>query len=217
MDSETMDESETTRDSASFVKNPILIQARRASIVEAAIDVFWQKGFHRTRISDIARAAGLSQGSIYNYVESKEALLYLVCEDHLNLYRDHVRAALATATTPQERVMRLIDATVEATFLFRRHFMIMLREMHHISPARRRAFMRLAAEQRKFCQGILEEAVPLEEIGSPDPALLANLLLFLPSFMASRGWDRGLPEDRAVIERDLRRFILRGLGLPASR
>ena len=45
---------------ASFVKNPILIRARRAVIVEAAIEVFWRKGFHSTRISDIAKVAGLS-------------------------------------------------------------------------------------------------------------------------------------------------------------
>lgn len=198
---------------ASFVKNPILIQARRAVIVEAAIEVFWRKGFHSTRISDIAKVAGLSQGSIYNYIESKEALLYMVCEDHLGLYRDHVTKALADAKTPRERITRLIDATVEATFLFRRHFMIMLREIHHIAPARRREFMRLAAEQRKFCQDILEEAVSMEEIGSPDPALLANLLLFLPSFMAARGWDRGLSLDQSAVERDLRGFILRGLGI----
>ncbi len=197
----------------SFVKNPILIQARRAVIVEAAIEVFWRKGFDATRISDIAKAAGLSQGSIYNYIESKEALLYMVCEDHLGLFREHVNTAIAKASTPRERVIRLIDATVEATFLFRRHFMIMLREIHHIAPARRRTFMRLAAEQRKFCQGILEEAVSLEEIGSPDPALLANLLLFLPSFMAARGWDQGISQDRTEVEKDLRGFILRGLGI----
>ena len=201
---------------ASFVKNPILIRARRAVIVEAAIEVFWRKGFHSTRISDIAKVAGLSQGSIYNYIESKEALLYMVCEDHLSLYRDHVTNALADTATPRERITRLIDATVEATFLFRRHFMIMLREIHHIAPARRRAFMRLAAEQRKFCQDILEEAVSIDEIGSPDPALLANLLLFLPSFMAARGWDRGLSLDQSAVERDLRGFILRGLGIEAG-
>jgi AcrR family transcriptional regulator len=198
---------------ASFVKNPILLRARRAVIVEAAIEVFWRKGFHSTRISDIAKVAGLSQGSIYNYIESKEALLYMVCEDHLGLYRDHVSKALAGANSPRERITRLIEATVESTFLFRRHFMIMLREIHHIAPPRRRAFMRLAAEQRKFCQDILEEAVKLDEIGSPDPALLANLLLFLPSFMAARGWDRGLSLDRAAVERDVRGFILRGLGI----
>jgi AcrR family transcriptional regulator len=208
--------SATENQNASFVKNPILIRARRAVIVEAAIEVFWRKGFHSTRMSDIAKAAGLSQGSIYNYVESKEALLYMVCEDHLRLYRDHVNRALADATTPRERITRLIDATVEATFLFRRHFMIMLREIHHIAPARRRAFMRLAAEQRKFCQSILEEAVSLNEIGSPDPALLANLLLFVPSFMAARGWDQGLSLDRSAVERDLRGFIMRGLGIAES-
>jgi AcrR family transcriptional regulator len=46
-------------------------------IVEAALDVFGRLGFARAQMSDVAEAAGVSVGMLYNYVEGKEALLLL--------------------------------------------------------------------------------------------------------------------------------------------
>ncbi|MEY2468112.1 MAG: hypothetical protein QOF21_810 [Actinomycetota bacterium] len=46
-------------------------------IVEAALSVFGSKGFARAQMSDVAAAAGVSVGTLYNYVESKDALMLL--------------------------------------------------------------------------------------------------------------------------------------------
>ena len=48
---------------------------RRAHILDAATNVFAGRGFHRTTIRDVARAAGVADGTIYNYFENKTALL----------------------------------------------------------------------------------------------------------------------------------------------
>ncbi len=52
-----------------------LIATRRSQILAAAAQVFAVKGFHSTTIKDIARAAGIADGTIYNYFENKTALL----------------------------------------------------------------------------------------------------------------------------------------------
>lgn len=52
-----------------------LIQARRDQILAAAIDVFAEKGFQRATIRDVAKAAGIADGTIYNYFENKTALM----------------------------------------------------------------------------------------------------------------------------------------------
>ena len=60
------------------MKDPIqeqLIAARRSQILDAAAKVFAEKGFHLTTIKDIAREAGIADGTIYNYFENKTALL----------------------------------------------------------------------------------------------------------------------------------------------
>lgn len=52
-----------------------LIALRRAQILEAATKVFAEKGFSRATTKDIARAAGISEGTIYTYFASKTDLL----------------------------------------------------------------------------------------------------------------------------------------------
>lgn len=53
----------------------LLISARRNQILDAATKVFAEKGVHRATIKDIARAAGIADGTIYNYFANKDALL----------------------------------------------------------------------------------------------------------------------------------------------
>lgn len=53
---------------------------RLARLMDAAVEVFIARGYRRTQMADIARAAGVSQGTLYNYVESKEALFFLIID-----------------------------------------------------------------------------------------------------------------------------------------
>ena len=48
---------------------------RRTQILEAAARVFAEKGFHPSTVRDVAKAAGVADGTIYNYFENKAALL----------------------------------------------------------------------------------------------------------------------------------------------
>lgn len=66
--------------------NPIqtmLVAARRTQILDAAITVFSEKGFHRATIKEIARVAGIADGTIYTYFASKDEVLLAVL-DRLN-------------------------------------------------------------------------------------------------------------------------------------
>ncbi len=53
---------------------------RRAAVVAAALDEFYEKGFAAARMEDIAGRAGLSKGGLYLYFDSKEALFEAVIE-----------------------------------------------------------------------------------------------------------------------------------------
>ncbi|MBN6187106.1 TetR/AcrR family transcriptional regulator [Aneurinibacillus sp. BA2021] len=64
----------------SMVKDPKLIEKRREQIIEAAVELFISKGFHKTTTREISRASGFSIGTLYEYIESKEDVLYLVCD-----------------------------------------------------------------------------------------------------------------------------------------
>ena len=57
-----------------------VIEARRNQILDAATHVFATQGFHPTTIKDIAKEAGIADGTIYNYFQNKSALLIGIFE-----------------------------------------------------------------------------------------------------------------------------------------
>ena len=61
----------------------LVVRARREQIIDAATRVFAEKGFRRATTREVARAAGVSEGTIYNYFEDKDALLLAIL-DRLN-------------------------------------------------------------------------------------------------------------------------------------
>lgn len=65
----------------SMIKDQRLIRERRKQIIVGAVRLFVEKGFHKTTTREIARECGLSIGTMYEYIQSKEDVLYLVCDD----------------------------------------------------------------------------------------------------------------------------------------
>ncbi|MBW4439064.1 MAG: TetR/AcrR family transcriptional regulator [Pleurocapsa minor GSE-CHR-MK-17-07R] len=71
-----------------------LIAARRNQILDAAAVVFAEHGFHPTTIRDIARHAGIADGTIYNYFDNKTALLLGIFERaKASIVQQHMPAA----------------------------------------------------------------------------------------------------------------------------
>ncbi|MBU9724337.1 MULTISPECIES: TetR/AcrR family transcriptional regulator [Bacillaceae] len=64
----------------SLVKDERLIKTRREQIVKAAVELFNRKGYHGTTTREVAQASGFSIGTLYEYIGSKEDILYLVCD-----------------------------------------------------------------------------------------------------------------------------------------
>ena len=79
---------------------------KRSLITEAAVDVFAAKGFHQARVSDIARRAGVADGTIYLYFKNKEDLLLSIFEEKMDQLLEGLGEALADAHDPVEQIRR---------------------------------------------------------------------------------------------------------------
>lgn len=73
-------------------------------ILEAAIEVFAEKGFHRARISDIARRAGVADGTIYLYFRNKDDVLLTIFEEKMGILIAGLHEVLAEVDDPLEKV-----------------------------------------------------------------------------------------------------------------
>lgn len=84
-------------------------EARPAEIVEAALEVFAEKGFSAARIDDVAARAGISKGTLYLYFASKEELFKAVVRQALLPGLARVEAMLAAHPgTASERIRAVI-------------------------------------------------------------------------------------------------------------
>jgi AcrR family transcriptional regulator len=72
-----------TRDIRTFSDDEKLVKERRRQIVDAAIQVFVTNSYEKARMSDIAKACGISKGLLYHYVRRKDDILYLIARDQM--------------------------------------------------------------------------------------------------------------------------------------
>lgn len=99
-----------TKEVPSLVKDPDLLKTRRIQIIEAAVSLFTDQGFHKTTTRQIARAAGMGVGSLYEYVRTKEDILYLVT-DHIHAsIENRLRGAIRQAESGREALEEAITA-----------------------------------------------------------------------------------------------------------
>jgi len=61
-------------------------QQKQKRILHAATELFGLHGFHRVAIDEIAKKAGVSKGTVYNFAESKDDLYFKVVEDELSAW-----------------------------------------------------------------------------------------------------------------------------------
>lgn len=90
---------------------------RRQQILDAAIPLFARQGFDPTSVSQIAREAGLSHGTIFLYFTTKEALFHAAVMEPLTIAEEQYQRILLGEGTPLERIRRMIR---EQLFLFAR-------------------------------------------------------------------------------------------------
>ena len=89
-------------------------QARRAEILDAALEVFSARGYHPASIDEIAQAAGVSKALIYEHFDSKLELHLSLIETHADELFERVAAAAAPGPDAAER----LEAGLDAVFTF---------------------------------------------------------------------------------------------------
>ncbi len=82
-------------------------------ILDAAVRVFAQKGFFKARISDIAKGAGVADGTVYLYFKNKDDILIQVFEVNLDRILKELHLELSVLPGPLEKLERWFRYQVE--------------------------------------------------------------------------------------------------------
>src|SRR5258707_6844459 len=78
--------------------------SKRERILRAATDVFARNGYFNAKVSEIAKAAGVADGTIYLYFDGKEDLLVTIFREHTRNYLQSLEREMATINRAEERL-----------------------------------------------------------------------------------------------------------------
>jgi TetR/AcrR family transcriptional regulator, fatty acid metabolism regulator protein len=79
-------------------------------IIAAAVRVFAKNGFYNSKVSEIARAANVADGTIYLYFQNKDDILISLFEEEMNRVLENVRQAIAGESDPARQLERFAEA-----------------------------------------------------------------------------------------------------------
>ncbi len=173
------------------IKDRELVDQRRMQIVDAAVGLFVDKGFHRTTTREIAAAAGISIGLLYEYVTSKEDVLYLVCEAIHKEVEKGVSEALQSKTQGYQKLAEIIREYFLVCHRMSDHILLIYQETRTLSSPWRRRVLENELRITEIFVKALEELVKSNQISNLSPRminLIAHNIAVLGHMWTFRRW-----------------------------
>jgi len=187
-------------------------------IIEAAVRVFARKGYYNSRVSDIAREAGIAAGTIYLYFKTKDDILVTLFRDKMTEFVDAMRKAIATEPDAASKVRRLVSL----------HFRLLeedpnLAEVLQVELRQGQKFFRGASGQEiaayfVLIGSVLEEGVAEGRFRLNGSVKVATKMLFGAMDQMATSWVLGKRGYRLVDTAGaVAEIFLQGVAAPAAR
>jgi TetR/AcrR family fatty acid metabolism transcriptional regulator len=167
-------------------------------IVDAAIRVFARNGYYNSRVSDIAREAGIASGTIYLYFRTKEEILVTLFREKMAAFVAHLRREIAGEADPVAKIRRLVQL----------HFTVLeqspaLAEVVQVELRQGQKFFRGASAHEvsayfELIGSVLEEGVAAGRFHGDLPVKVATKVLFGAMDQMATSWVLGKRGYRLV-------------------
>jgi len=184
-------EVQKTKDIPTYIKNQNLVNKRRRQIVDAAVQLFIAKGFHRTTTREIARAAGISNGLLYEYVRSKEDVLYLVCDAIHAEIENNVTDALHKVEGGRDVLAAMIREYFQVCHSMSDHILLIYQETKTLPPHWREKVLDNEVKLTNVFVRVLDDLVTsgdLPHMSKRSIKLVAHNIVVLGHMWTFRRW-----------------------------
>lgn len=125
--------------------------AVRAGIMAAALELFAERGYDATSVTEVVERAGVTKGALYHYFSAKEDLLYEIYRDHLDQQMADLERILSSGDDPVTALHNVVENLVVTTITHLPVVTVFGRDMSRLSPQR---FAALQADWRRYQEGV---------------------------------------------------------------
>lgn len=192
----------------------------RTEILAAAARAFAEHGYHGMSMRDLAKLTKRSPATLYNYVDCKEDLLYLIQRDAFDEMLAAASAALAGVTDAEARLHTFVLCHVRF-FVDRQYLMrVLIHEAAALPPPRRAEIRERKEKYFQIAEEIVADVAKKREGGEPNPLdVERNTYCLFGMLNWTYGWyepsRHGKPEElAATIERVAVSGVAAGVSRP---
>ena len=182
----------------------------KEDILEAAAQVFRQKGFHGASMQDIAKAVNLQKPSLYHHVSSKQEILLALLDRALELLLERISAISSQDISADQKLQQMIRAYLQILAENTDLSAVLLFE--HRSLERRQHARHVPNRDRfeTLWRTVLEEGVAARLFKCDDPALATRAILGILNWTITWYRPDGLLEIDEIADQ-YSSLLLRGL------
>ncbi len=190
-------------------------EARPAEIVAAALEVFVERGYAATKLTDVARRAGVTKGTLYLYFDSKEALFKAVVRETIVPVIAQGEALAKSFTGSARELMeqlireywRLVGETALAGIP-----KLMMAEAATFPELTRFYYEEVVTRGHRLMAGVIERGIKNGEFRPVDVALAAKLAMspLMHAVMVRRAFASCMPEGfnvRAYLDTHIQLYL----------
>jgi TetR/AcrR family transcriptional regulator, cholesterol catabolism regulator len=149
----------------------------RDEILEAAAQLFSQKGYAASSMQDIAQAVSLQKASLYHHVSSKQDILVELLDRALDMLIEHLQGVIDQPLPPDEKLQAAINSYVEALTEHRELASILLLEHRSLEPALRERHVPRRDRFESLWRRLIQEGIDAGVFQSVHPAIVTRALL----------------------------------------
>lgn len=147
----------------------------REAIVEAAIDLFYERGYEGATVQDIVKRAGVTKGAFYHHFIKKEDLLVHIHDRFMDQITPALRGLIARRLPPHEALARLIEDMVVSTANYQREYVIFFEQRRNVSEE---PFEQVRAKRDEYERLLVESIEAGIEQGALRPTASTQVLAF---------------------------------------
>jgi DNA-binding GntR family transcriptional regulator/AcrR family transcriptional regulator len=146
-------------------------------VLDAAADLFCEKGFNETTTREIAARLNIHQASLYYHMSGKEDLLYRISKLTLETLLQGVRGELGKTSDPHSGLRVLIGAHLKGLFEYPNRALAMISEYRALSKAHQKELAAARRDYSNLLDAEIEKAANLEIVRNDIPVALLRLAL----------------------------------------
>lgn len=175
---------------------------KRQQILEAALGVFAEKGFHNAKIEEIAQAAQVGKGTVYEYFQSKKELFQETLKEGVSSFDNSLDAELAKERTTKGKLRVLIAKSIELGRNYQPLAKVAIMETTLREDAFRDWMIKLYRKRVGLIEAIIREGISRGEIRDFNTKLFTGLFYTALGALHSPflEYDLYLDDEQAMVE-----------------